>query len=315
MTAVLNLNWQPVSPERCLLGESPFWHPDEQQLYWVDIPGKAVFRCNVHMGTVQRWDMPSEPGSIAPARSGGLVLGLRDGVYRATEWGGEVQLLARFSHDPVTTRFNDGKCDPVGRFWVGTMYEPRTQRLGELFSLDVRNARQPEISLKAINNVISNGLAWSPDARTLYWADTMHHLIHAWDWDATSNAMRHHRTFAQLPLKPEGFRSDDMAAAEHYGGRPDGAAMDVEGNYWSAMFEGGRLVKFSPRGEILASVPVPARCPTMPCFGGDDGRTLYLTTASHGRPPVELERWPHNGLVLAARVDVPGVPVNFFEDR
>ena len=105
-----------------------------------------------------------------------------------------------------------------------------------------------------------------------------------------------------------------MAAAATYGGRPDGAAVDVEGNYWSAQFEGARLLKFSPAGELLAEVPLPARCPTMPCFGGDDGRTLYVTTASNGRPVAEADHWPDNGRVLAARVDVPGLPVNFFAE-
>ncbi|MBV8620175.1 MAG: SMP-30/gluconolactonase/LRE family protein [Curvibacter sp.] len=313
MSTVLKLDWQVVAPERSLLGESPFWHPQEQALYWVDIPGREILRHGAH--GLERWAMPSEPGCIAPARQGGLVIALRDGVYRAPNWGGGLDCLARFSHDPATTRFNDGKCDPLGRFWAGTMYEPRDRRLGELFCIDARGDGKPEISLKAINNVISNGLAWSPDARTLYWADTMHHRIHAWDWDAASGALSHHRPWLQLPGKPAGFRSDDLEAASRYGGRPDGAAVDAQGRYWSAQFEGGRLLCLSPTGDLVAEVPLPARCPTMPCFGGPDGRTLYVTTASHGRPQGELERWPDNGRVLAARVEVPGLPVNFFEGR
>lgn len=314
MSTILELNWQPISPERNQLGESPFWHPHEQMLYWVDIPGRELLRCNVFTGHIEHWALPSEPGCVAPARAGGLVLALRDGVYRAREWGGALQRIAGFSHDPSTTRFNDGRCDPQGRFWAGTIYEPRDRRLGELFSVDAREGGKPVLALRAINNVVSNGLAWSPDGRTLYWADTQDHRIDAWTFDPTSGALRRHRLFAQLPPKPEGFRSDDMAAAARYGGRPDGAAVDAEGNYWSAQFEGGRLLKFSPAGELLAEVPLPARCPTMPCFGGDDGRTLYVTTASRGRPAAEAEHWPHNGCVLAARVEVPGLPVNFFAE-
>ncbi|MDD0813847.1 SMP-30/gluconolactonase/LRE family protein [Curvibacter sp. HBC28] len=309
-----SLDWQALGPERSQLGESPFWHPEEQRLYWVDIPGREVLRQDPVSGVLERWAMPSEPGCIAPARTGGLVIALRDGMYRAPQWGGALSLLMRFNHDPATTRFNDGKCDPLGRFWGGTMYEPRDRRLGELYSLDARGGRRPEVRLQALNNVIANGLAWSPEGTTLYWADTMGHRIDAWTWDAKANNLSHQRVFAQLPGKPEGFRSDDLTGASRYGGRPDGAAVDAEGCYWSAQFEGGRLLRFAPSGECLAQIPLSARCPTMPCFGGPDGRTLYVTTASKGRPEGEADLWPDNGRVLAARVDVPGLPVDFFEE-
>src|SRR5450830_1803377 len=190
MSTTLHLNWQAISPERSKLGESPFWHPHEQMLYWVDIPGRELLRCNVFTGHIEHWALPSEPGCVAPARAGGLVLALRDGVYRARDWGGTLQRIAGFSHDPRTTRFNDGRCDPQGRFWAGTIYEPRDRRLGELFSVDAREGGKPTLALRAINNVVSNGLAWSPDGRTLYWADTQDHRIDAWTFDPTSGALR-----------------------------------------------------------------------------------------------------------------------------
>ncbi|MGA0572964.1 SMP-30/gluconolactonase/LRE family protein [Variovorax sp. VNK109] len=310
-------NWQAVVPERFGTGESPFWHPVENTLYWVDIPGQRVLRANVFMGTVESWPMPSEPGCIAPAQSGGLVIALRDGVYRARSWGGPLAVLARFNHDPRTTRFNDGKCDPLGRFWAGTIYEPRDARKGDLYSIDCRpdngNGGKPQVALKAHNVVVANGLAWSADARTLYWTDTTHHVIQAWDWEGGLNVLKHHRVFHQFPSKPKGWTADD-ASGSAYGGRPDGAAVDAEGNYWVAMYEGARVLKLSPAGDVLAEIPVPVKCPTMPCFGGDDLRTLYLTTASHGRSGKELEAHPLSGRVLSMRVDVPGLPVNYFVD-
>ncbi len=116
------MTWQTVVAQPSDLGESPFWHPDEQMLYWVDIPGRQVHRCNVFMGTLESWAMPTEPGSIAPARTqgkaSGLVIALRDGIYRALQWGGALQRLVRADHDTATTRFNDGKADPLGRFWA-----------------------------------------------------------------------------------------------------------------------------------------------------------------------------------------------------
>lgn len=304
------MTWQTLAAPPSELGESPFWHPDEQMLYWVDIPGQQIHRCNVFMGTVQSWAMPSEPGSIAPARTGGLVIALRDGIYRAKEWGGELRLLAKAGHDTATMRFNDGKADPLGRFWAGTMYEPRDKAAAELFSLDCRGGRAPVLERKAGGATIANGLAWSPDAAAVYWSDTPRHTIRAWDWDAESNAMTRPRVFAQWPGKPEGWQP----GMPGYGGRPDGAAVDSEGHYYAAMFEGGRLLKLSPAGQVLAEIAVPARCPTMPCFGGDDLKTLYLTTARHNRPAQELLDYPDSGCVFSMQVEVPGLPVNFFQD-
>ena len=299
--------WQIVADIGCEVGESPFWHPQEQMLYWVDIPAKKIHRSNVFMGTVESWLLAEphalEPGCIAPATSGGLVLGLRDGVYRAKVWGGPLEQLAAATHDPATTRFNDGKCDTEGRFWASTIYEPRDQRLAELFCLQGN-----ELQRKAGDATVGNGLAWSPDGGTLYWSDTTAHVIRAWDRDAASCVLSAPRIFHQFPLKPAGWQPGMTG----YGGRPDGASVDSQGNYWVAMFEGGRVLKLSRDGTVLADIPTPVRCPTMVCFGGDDLQTLYLTSARHGRPAQELAELPLSGAVLAMRVDVPGLPVNFF---
>ena len=306
--------WQVAVAQPDRLGESPFWHPHERMLYWVDIPAMQLRRCDTRGGPVESWAMPSEPGCIAPAATGGLVVALRDGIYRARGWGGDLACIARFSHDPRTTRFNDGKADPLGRMWAGTMYEPRDARKAALYSVDCRpgngNDGKPVIELKAQDAITANGLAWSPDQKTVYWTDTPSHAIQAWDWDADSNVMRNPRVFQQFPGKPDGWQAGDPG----YGGRPDGAAVDVEGNYWCAMYEGGRLLQFSPAGELLADIPVPAACPTMPCFGGDDLRTLYLTSARDKRPAAELAQLPNSGCVFSMRVETAGLPVNFFVD-
>ena len=300
------MTWQALIPQAYELGESPFWQPHEQQLYWVDIPGKQVHRCNIFMGTVDSWAMPSEPGSVAPAESGGLVIALRDGIYRARQWGGALEKLASSKHDTATTRFNDGKADPAGRFWAGTMYEPRTLADAGLFMLNGNS-----LEAKVSHATIANGLAWSPDAKTMYWADTPTHTVRAWDWDAATSDMTHERMFKQWPRKPADWQFG-RGDYKGYGGRPDGAAVDVEGNYYVAMFEGGRICKLSPAGIELASIAVPAQCPTMPCFGGDDLKTLYVTTARYSRSPAELQAYPQSGCVFSMRVDVPGLPVNFY---
>ena len=315
------MTWKTIATELdqpSELGESPFWHPDERRLYWIDIPGQLIHRLDAATGVTQSWPMPSEPGSMAPARdaqghASGLVIALRDGVYRAREWGGPLQLLAKATHDTATTRFNDGKADPCGRFWAGTMYEPRDVASAQLFSIDCRNAQASGLTLKADRATIANGLAWSPDTATLYWADTVSHTIRAWDWDSQTSAMSRERIFKQWPGKPAGWVAGQPGTLR-YGGRPDGAAVDVQGNYYVAMFEGGKVLKISPAGDVLQDITVPALCPTMPCFGGEDLKTLYLTTARYKRSAAELQTWPDSGCVFSMPVDVPGLPVNFFQD-
>ena len=311
--------WQTLTTTYCELGESPFWHPGERSLYWIDIAGRALLRTRGEIGgeggeaapAVERWEMPSEPGCVAPARGGGLVVALRDGVYRAREWGGALRLLARFDHDAATTRANDGKCDALGRFWVGTMYEPKGERRAALYRLDARGGGAPLLARMAGDATTANGLAFAPERRALYWADTPAHAVYAWAWEVEANQLAGRRVFRQFDPKPAGWTS---ASGVPYEGRPDGAALDARGHYWIAMYEGAQLLCLAPSGERIAALALPAQCPTMPCFGGDDLRTLFVTTARAGRPADELQRLPASGAVLARRVATPGRPVDFFED-
>jgi sugar lactone lactonase YvrE len=309
--------WTPITTEPDGLGESPFWHPQEQRLYWVDIPGRRIARVAVEglqaQGAVEYWPLTQEPGCIAPAQGGGLVMALRDGIYMAREWGGPLQQLAAAPYDTTKQRFNDGKCDAQGRFWAGSLYEPKDQALGVLYRLDdqglhavVGGVNDGEKDDANHGVVTANGLAWSPDSRSAYWADTAAHQVRAFDFDAASGHLTNSRVFYQATPKPIGWA---WGSAAPYGGRPDGAAVDTEGCYWSAQYEGGRLLRISPKGQVLAEVPTPALCPTMPCFGGPDLKTLFMTTARHGRSHAELAQYPGSGCVWAIRVDVAGLSV------
>jgi sugar lactone lactonase YvrE len=301
--------WHTLGPDHYALGESPFWQAQEQRLYWVDITGKKILRWRPDQGAVEAWDMPSEPGCMAPAARGGLVIALRHGVFRAPVWGGALERIATLPYDSATVRANDGKCDALGRFWVGTIDEPKASRAAALFSIDCR-AGAAVVQRQAGDALTANGLAWSPDGRCLYWADTPQHLVHAWDFDASANILSAHRLQLQFAAKPVGWTYEDRT----YQGRPDGAAVDALGNYWVAMFEGRRICQFAADGRLLQTLQTPVQCPTMPCFGGADLKTLFVTSARHGRSATELARFPDSGAVFFARVDTPGLPVHFFAD-
>ena len=324
MTSTPAPEWQALTTEPDGLGESPFWHPQENRLYWVDIPGRRIGRVVVQglqpQGAVEYWPLTQEPGCIAPVQvgdlGGGLVMALRDGIYLAREWGGPLQLLAAAPYDTRKQRFNDGKCDAQGRFWAGSLYEPKDQALGALYMLDNQGLHAMVGGVKDGAHdgvkegvVTANGLAWSPDGHTAYWADTAAHQVRAFDFDAASGQFTNSRVFYQAPPKPAGWA---WGSATPYGGRPDGATVDAEGCYWSAQYEGGRLLRIAPSGQVLAEVPTPALCPTMPCFGGPDLKTLFITTARHGRSQAELAQYPGAGCVWAMRVEVAGVGVNEF---
>jgi sugar lactone lactonase YvrE len=300
-------SWQTVTTTPSTLGESPFWHPQEHLLYWADIADCKLHRLNTFMGDVETWAMPSEPGCFAPAKQGGFIIALRDRIVRAQAWGSELQTLAMIDHDAATTRSNDGKCDAAGRFWIGTMFEPRTAPNAQLLCWDGE-----ALQLKQGNAIVANALAFSPDGKTVYWADTPQHIIWAWDFDAVNSAMTNQRIFKKFNAKPDGWTSG-LPANGNYGGRPDGAAVDAQGNLWVAMFEGKRVVQLSPTGVELQSIEAPVTTCTMPAFGDDDMQTLYLTSARHNRSEIELRREPLMGCVFSIRVNVAGRPVNFYK--
>ncbi len=298
--ATAALHWQALPVPPSLLGESPFWHPDEAALYWCDIPGKTLHRWHPGRQQHDAWPQDSEPASIAPRLGGGLLVAFRDGLFNFDTRSGQRHRLCDAPYDERHERFNDGKADAQGRFWVGTIYEPRRPALAAFYGW-------ADGQLKRLFDgiTVSNGLAFSPDGHTLYWTDTPSHRVMAYDFNPVDGTLLNPRVLVQFEKK-----TADQELAR-YGGRPDGAAVDAEGAYWCAMFEGQRLLRIAPDGHVLQALPLPVRCPTMPCFGGPDLRTLYITSARHKRPADELALQPLAGSVLSLRVAVPGLPVNF----
>jgi sugar lactone lactonase YvrE len=297
LSAIASLGGVPPS----LLGESPLWHPSEQVLYWCDIPGHALNRFDPQSGEHRVWPFDTDVACCAPLMEGGLLLALRSGLVRFDPRSGGVTAIDdTLPYDPKTERFNDGKADAQGRLWVGTIYEPRDPANAALYRY-----ASGKLDKMADKITVSNGLAWSPDAHTMYWSDTKAHTVYAFDFERAGGAITNRRVFAQFPVKAA---DQDLAT---YGGRPDGAAVDAQGHYWCAMFEGARLLRFAPDGTQVQEVKLPVRCPTMPCLGGADLKTLYITTAREKRPADELAHEPLAGCVLQMRVEVAGLPANF----
>jgi sugar lactone lactonase YvrE len=277
------------------VGECPLWHHGEQKLYWVDIDGFAVHRLDPASGEHAQWRMESEPAALAIHAGAGLVVAQRTGFVHLDTTSGAVTPIAPAPYDTSNMRFNDGRVDPAGRFWVGSRDELRGRQAAGMFMLE-RGQVRTQWSGEMKN---SNGLGFSPDGRLMYHADTSTHRIDRYDFDAAAGTVSNRQAFFRFPA--------DKSAVD-YGGRPDGAAVDSEGNYWCAMFEGGRLLCFAPDGTLLRDVKLPLRCPTMIAFGGADLKTLYVTSASHNRPDAERAQYPLTGCVLSLRVDVPGRP-------
>lgn len=275
------------------LGESPLWSATEQALYWIDIPDCTIHRLHSGTGTHQSWPVPAQPGSLCLHAGGGLVVALRTGLYHLNTVSGALAMLSPAPYDTTVIRFNDGRCDNQGRFWTGSLYEPKTHAGATLYRYHRGKLHDMGCAVTT-----SNGVAITPDNTLLYHADTAAHLIRRYQ-------LSHNGDIMQQEVW-QTFPSDKTSAA--YIGRPDGATIDADGNYWIAMFEGGRILQFSPQGDILADIALPVRCPTMVTFGGDDLRTLFITTARRGRPDDELARYPLSGCVLSLRTSTAGLP-------
>jgi sugar lactone lactonase YvrE len=283
--------------ERMQIGESPVWDAAEQRLYWCDIPGKAIQALELRSGARRRWRFESEVGSLGLTESGKLVVALRDSVILFAPESGDRRELARIEPDLPHTRTNDGKVGPDGAFWVGTMDErPDRQPIGALYRVTAAGTVERKIEgLK-----VSNGIAWSADGRTMFHADSRGPWLDRWRFDPATGEI--------------GGRTR-IAEPDEAMGRPDGGATDLEGCYWSAGVSAGCLNRYTADGALVATIKLPLNAPTMPCFGGEDMRTLFVTSLSLNMTAEALAATPLAGTLLKLRVDVPGTPVGRFRDE
>lgn len=282
----MTTQFEPLLDVGAQLGEGLVWSVEQQLLYFVDILGRKLHRYDPVSGAHRMVLMDEEIGFVSPAVGGGFVAGMRTGIWQLDEQARKLRMLAANPEDQTTNRFNDGCIDPAGRLFIGTVDETRSRGNATLYRFDERGLVPLVRGL-----MTSNGLAFSPDGRTLYHSDTPRFTIWRYDYDVASGAIANRRIFAKL----------DPDAPDR--GRPDGAAVDVEGCYWTALYAGGRVQRYDADGRLMAAYPANVRGTTMPAFGGPDLKTLFLTTTGG----------PSDGWLHAMRVEVSGLPSTSFK--
>ncbi len=266
-----------------ILGEGTVWCPEEQALYWVDIKGPHVRRWTMATGAVATWDMPESVGSLALRRDGGLLVALRSSISFFDPETSRIEHVGRPAGDGPDMRFNDGKCDRQGRFWVGTMADTDHAKRGRLYRLDARGC---VAMLDGIG--IPNSLCWSPDGRTMYFADSLTYAQQAFDYDPRTGEIGAGRV----------FRTVENAGA------PDGATVDAAGHVWTAQYLGACVTRSDPAGRVVLTIPLPMTQPTCCAFGGPDLATLFVSSATQNLAAPQ----PMDGALVAIEVGVRGLP-------
>lgn len=254
---------------QCSVGEGPVWDVQTQSYFWIDILEKCVYRLDPATSKTQRWPVPNIIGSMAISRDGNAIVALANGVHTLDFATGECRMLATSPDLNDQVQLADGKVDRRGRFIVGSSDRGMKEARGKLYALD-----PGATALRVIDTDIflANGPCWSPDDRTFYHADSIRKLIYAYDYDIDRGTLSNRRPFA---------------STAELGGIPDGATVDAEGHVWSAICEGGKLVRFRPDGSIERIVAMPLKLPGSVMFGGAALDQLYVPTLSPaflGRP-------------------------------
>lgn len=268
-------NIEVVTSEPAQLGEGPVWSDAEQVLYWIDIDGKAVHRYDPSTGLDEARSVPGRPGSLALTADPAKLLMSTEHQVVWLDWtSGETQPFAVLEEEGAGIRMNDGRTDPAGRFIVGTMYEDtKASRFdGSLHQLSGDGS---SVTLRSAVGT-ANGLAFDTDRSIMYWADTPTQKVLAWDYDPATGHRENERIFF------------DYTTVE---GKPDGACVDAEGYYWSASVRGWALTRVAPDGTVERRIDLPVAMPTMPCFGGPNLDTLFITSiAGDDASPEETAR-------------------------
>ena len=276
-----------LAPLQAEVTECPLWDARQHKLHFVDIYGLRIVSLDWGNGALSQIDTPEPVACLGLSGDGHFIAGLKSGTAMIDRASGKITPLGSFSI-AEDSRLNDGRCGPGGRyFWVGSMVEKLDHAGGHLH----RVGPDGRTEIMASDLICSNGLAWSPDGRTMYHSDSRQRTVWAYDYDIDTGSIGNKRIFF---VAPEGE------------GRPDGAAVDSEGCYWSARYDGWRIVRHAPDGTELFILRTPVQKPTMCAFAGDDLSTLVFTSARGSLSGADLENQPLAGSVFAVDVSVAG---------
>ncbi|MEB0048486.1 MULTISPECIES: SMP-30/gluconolactonase/LRE family protein [unclassified Pseudomonas] len=286
---------------RNAVGESPVWVSEERALYWVDIPAGGLQRWSADSGHVQAWKAPQMLACITRRSGGGWVAGMESGFFALhphNDGSLDCEPLAHIAHARPDMRLNDGRCDRQGRFWAGSMVLDMGANAakGALYRYSAGQSGPLDAMLSGL--ITPNGLAFSPDGRTMYLSDS-HPLVQriwAFDYDIDSGTPSNRRLFVDM---------------NHVLGRPDGAAVDADGCYWICANDAGLIHRFTPDGRLDRSVAVPVKKPSMCAFGGSRLDTLFVTSI---RPGDDDDEQSLAGGVFALNPGVKGLPEPLFKD-
>lgn len=279
---------------KAALGEGPLWDEETQRLYWVNILESKLNVFDPATGGNEAIDVGQYIGAAVLGSPGEAIVALHRGFYSLDLQTGRLQEIHDPEADKPDQRFNDGKCDALGRFWAGTMPLSGGNPTGKLYRLD------PDLRVTAMLDGIgcSNGLAWTSDNKTMYYIDSPTKKVMAYDYDLEKGEIRNPRTVVTIP---EG------------GGVPDGMTIDTDGHLWVAQWGGWQVSKWNPHtGELLGKIAVPAAQVTSCAFGGADLDELYITTARTGLDDAKLADQPHAGGIFRIRTGAKGLPANRF---
>lgn len=280
-----------VLDAKAAIGESPLWSPAEGALYFIDVKAPALFRLHLASGRQESWRVTSDLGAftLLADRSGALVA-LRSGLQRLDFASGTLALVAPAPFDPALFRFNEGGCDPAGRFWVGVMFDPADPcsppQRGSLHSYTTAEGLQPAPDAAELHN----GMAWSADGSRMFLSHSNRREIHS--FRTRDGKLGPKTLFATVP------EAD---------GIPDGAALDTEGGYWCALHGGGSLRRFHPDGTVDRDIALPVSQPTMCSFAGPSMNHLYVTSATDTLTPARRKEEPLAGALLRLQPGETGV--------
>lgn len=280
---------------KATLGEGAIWDARRQVLYWVDIEAGRLHRFDPAAGDNRTYELGQRVGAVVPRARGGVMLAMERGFASMDLTTGAITFWADPEAHLPKNRFNDGKCDPRGRFWAGTISQDRQPGAASLYCLEPDGTVRT--MLRGVTN--SNGIAWSLGHDTMYYIDTPTRQVTAFDYDPRSGNIDHPRAVISIPAD---------------WGKPDGMTIDAEGMLWIALWDGGCVTRWDPQtGRLLEKLPVPARRVTSCAFGGSDLGDLYITTARAGLSEGELAAQPAAGGLFRARPGVRGVPAFEFQ--